>query len=133
MRLRSKTNEKEKPGITFRFKQVVILRSDLRMSAGKAAAQASHAAVSAAEKTRKISPSWWRNWMEEGQRKVVLKVGSERELLKKEREAKESNLPTALITDLGLTELEPGTLTALGIGPAPSNLVDKITGNLPLY
>jgi len=119
--------------VTFRYKQVIVLRSDLKMSPGKASAQASHAAVSAAEKTRTTRPSWWRSWMREGQRKIVLEVHSEKELLEIEREAKESELPTALVSDMGLTELEPGTVTALGIGPAPSSMVDKITSNLPLY
>jgi len=117
----------------FKYKQVIILRSDLKMSHGKAAVQASHAAVSAAEKTRKKHPSWWRAWMEEGQRKIILKVGSEGELLEIEKKAKESNMPAELISDMGLTELEPGTITSLGIGPAPSNLLDKITSRLPLY
>jgi len=71
--------------------------------------------------------------MKEGQRKIVLKVNSEDELLRKEREAKEAGIPSALISDMGLTELPPGTITALGIGPAPEMMIDKITGSLPLY
>jgi PTH2 family peptidyl-tRNA hydrolase len=47
--------------------------------------------------------------------------------------AKKLNLPVALISDRGLTELPPGTLTCLGIGPAQSNQVDKITGELNLF
>jgi PTH2 family peptidyl-tRNA hydrolase len=117
----------------FKFKQVIVIRSDLKMSCGKASVQACHAAVSAAEKTRKVHISWWHGWMEEGQRKIALKVASEVELSKIERAAKETKISSALISDMGLTELPPGTVTALGIGPAPSNLVDRITGNLPLY
>ncbi|MEM2111416.1 MAG: peptidyl-tRNA hydrolase Pth2 [Candidatus Bathyarchaeia archaeon] len=117
----------------FEYKQVIILRSDIKMSQGKAAVQASHAAVSASEKARKENLSWWRRWMDEGQRKIVLKVSSGDDLLKIKRDAEKLNLPTSLISDMGLTELEPGTVTALGIGPAPSNLLDKITGSLPLY
>lgn len=71
--------------------------------------------------------------MDEGQRKIVLKVTSEGALLSKEREAKEAGLPCALVSDMGLTELPPGTITALGIGPAPERIIDKITGSLPLY
>jgi len=117
----------------FRFKQALVLRADLKMSPGKAAAQASHAAVSSAEEARKKNPLWWTGWIEEGQCKIVLKVNSEAELLSLEKKAKDLGLPTALISDAGLTELEPGTVTVLGIGPAPSNLVDRVTGNLPLY
>jgi len=71
--------------------------------------------------------------MKEGQRKIVLKVNSEKELLRKEREAKEAGIPSALVSDMGLTELPPGTITALGIGPAPETMIDKITGSFPLY
>jgi len=123
----------ESPAVAFRYKQVIVLRSDLKMSCGKAAAQACHAAVSAAENTRKTHLSWWRSWMREGQRKIVLKVHSEAELLGVERETRGSGIPASLISDMGLTELPPGTITALGAGPAPSGLVDRITGGLPLY
>lgn len=116
----------------FEYKQAIIIRTDLKMSQGKIAAQAGHGAVSAAEEARKNHPGWWESWLEEGQCKVALKVKSEQELLKLQKEAKASNLPSALITDRGLTEIPPGTITCLGIGPAPSSLIDKITGELPL-
>ena len=116
----------------FCYKQVVVFRSDLEMSKGKIAAQAGHAAVSAAEEARKHCKEWWKAWIKEGQCKIAVKVKSEKELLDLEKQAKELALPCALIIDRGLTEIPPGTITCLGIGPAPAEEIDKITGMLPL-
>jgi PTH2 family peptidyl-tRNA hydrolase len=116
----------------FSYKQIIVLRTDLKMSKGKMAAQAGHAAVSAAEYARKNRPEWWNPWMREGQCKIAVKVSSEEELLELERKARNAGLPAALIVDRGLTEIPPDTITCLGIGPAPSDKVDVITGNLPL-
>jgi PTH2 family peptidyl-tRNA hydrolase len=116
----------------FRFKLVVVFRSDLKLSKGKAAVQAGHAAVSSAEDARKRHRQWWEEWLYEGQRKIAVKVKTEKELVQLEQEAKEFGLPCALIVDRGLTEIPPNTVTCLGIGPAPSEKIDKLTGNLPL-
>jgi len=116
----------------FRYKQVIVFRSDLKLSKGKIAAQAGHAAVSAAEEARKHHREWWKAWIGEGQCKIAVKVESEIELLELEKKAKELALPCALIIDKGLTEVPPGTVTCLGIGPAPTEKIDKITGMLPL-
>ena len=116
----------------FHYKQVIIFRSDLRMSKGKIAAQAGHAAISAGEEARKHHKDWWNDWISEGQCKIAVKVKSEKELLRLEEQAKELALPNSLVTDRGLTEIPPGTITCLGIGPAPADKIDKITGNLPL-
>jgi len=116
----------------FKYKQVIVVRSDLEMSRGKIAAQAGHAAVSAAEEARRLHPRWWRAWLTEGQCKIAVKVEGEEELLKLEKEANELALPSALISDRGLTELPPNTITCLGIGPAPSDKVDRISGKLAL-
>ena len=117
---------------SFQYKQVIVIRNDLRMSRGKMAAQAGHAAVSAAEEARKKWPSWWKAWIAEGQCKIAVRTESEQKLLELERKAKRSKLPTSLIFDRGLTELPPSTMTCLGIGPAPSPQIDMITGELPL-
>jgi len=116
----------------FRFKQVIVFRSDLRLSKGKAAVQAGHAAVSAAEEARQRKNEWWENWVAEGQRKIAVKVKNEKEMLVLEERAKDLGLPCALIVDRGLTEIPPNTVTCLGIGPAPAERVDRLTGTLPL-
>lgn len=116
----------------FRYKLVIVFRSDLRLSKGKAAVQAGHAAVSAAEEARKHRREWWEQWLFEGQRKIAVKVKAEKELVELEEQAKKLALPCALIIDRGLTEIPPNTITCLGIGPAPSEKVDKLTGRLPL-
>ncbi len=122
----------EKDMSEFHYKQVIVFRSDLKMSKGKIAAQAGHAAVSAAEEARKHFKEWWKAWMKEGQCKIAVKVKSEKELLELEKQAKELALPCALIIDRGLTEVPPETITCLGIGPAPTEKIDKITSMLPL-
>jgi len=114
------------------YKQVIVVRCDLNISKGKLATQVAHAAVTASEEAKSHNLIWWRKWWESGQKKVVLKVENEEELLKIYKECLKSGLPVALIRDAGLTEIPPGTLTAVGIGPAPSKSIDKITGSLPL-
>jgi len=116
----------------FEYKQVIVFRSDLKLSKGKLAAQAGHAAVSAAQEAHKRQRDWWDAWLFEGQRKVAVKVKDEKELLALEEQAKELDLPNALIIDKGLTEVPPGTVTCLGIGPAPTEKIDELTGKLPL-
>ncbi len=117
---------------SFAFKQVIAVRTDLSMTRGKIAVQVAHGAVSAAEKARSGRHEVWRAWMEEGQKKVVVKVDSEEAILDLERRAIAEGLPRAVIRDAGMTELAPGTTTVIGIGPARSNEVDKITGDLKL-
>ena len=116
----------------FEYKLVIVLRTDIKMSKGKIAAQAGHAAVSASEYARKNHPEWWNPWIMEGQRKIAVKVKSEQEILELERKARNAKLPAVLIVDRGLTEIPPNTTTCLGIGPAPANKVDAITGKLSL-
>lgn len=114
------------------MKQCIVIRTDLKMSVGKTCVQIAHAAVEASEKARKEKPEWYLEWISEGQKKIALAVENLEKLLELEEKAKKLGIPVALIADMGLTELPPGTVTALGIGPGPDDIIDKVTGNLPL-
>jgi PTH2 family peptidyl-tRNA hydrolase len=114
------------------MKQAIVVRSDLKMGKGKLAAQVAHASLSAAEEAMGAHGSWYEEWRDEGQKKVVLRVQSESELIELLKKAESERLPAALTEDRGLTQLEPGTITCLGIGPAPDVKVDLITGSLKL-
>jgi PTH2 family peptidyl-tRNA hydrolase len=116
----------------FNYKLVVAVRRDLAMGKGKIAVQVGHATLTVAEETRRRHPEWWNQWLHEGQPKVVVKVNSESELENLRKKAEELGLASAIIHDSGLTQVEPGTPTCVGIGPAPVETVDKITGDLPL-
>jgi len=114
------------------YKQIIILRTDLGMGTGKKCAQACHASVSSSNITRRRNKRLWKNWLNTGQKKVVLKVNTLEQLEKIHRQVERAQLPNHLIKDMGLTQLSPGTITALGIGPAEADEVDKITGDLKL-
>ena len=114
-----------------KYKQVIVARADLKMSPGKLAAQVAHGAVAAAERARRERGNWFKAWLAEGQRKVVVKAPGD-EFPELQRQALELGVPAELVQDAGLTELPPGTTTVLALGPAPSKLVDKITRKLPL-
>lgn len=115
-----------------RTKQVIAVRTDLGMSRGKIAVQVAHAACCAVEEVRKRCPDLLRMWEEEGSKKVVVEVESEEELMKIYEEAKSSGLACCLVRDAGLTEIPPGTATAVAIGPDLSEKIDRITGGLRL-
>ena len=116
----------------FAYKQALIIRLDLKIGRGKIAVQCAHAAVSAAEEARIRFPQWWKSWLEEGQRKIALKVPDLETLLHLENTARRNRLPVYLVRDRGLTQVPPDTVTCVGIGPAPSNMVNNLTGDLSL-
>jgi PTH2 family peptidyl-tRNA hydrolase len=114
------------------FKMVIVTRSDLPLSVGKLAAQVSHAAVTCTLLTKKNKPRWFSKWLREGSKKVVVKVETLEKFFLLKEKAETLGITTNIVTDAGLTEIPEGTQTVLGIGPAPSSLIDQVTGDLPL-
>lgn len=113
----------------FNYKQVILIRADLKLPKGKLAAQCAHASVEAVLKSNQEIVKEWRN---EGMAKIVLKVKDEKELIKYFLQAKDDDLTAALITDAGRTVVAPGTKTCAAIGPDEEDKIDKITEKLPL-
>nr|MDO8114796.1 peptidyl-tRNA hydrolase Pth2 [Candidatus Sigynarchaeota archaeon] len=118
--------------MSFIYKQIIVIRTDLKMSTGKSIVQGAHASILASEKTKRLMPDTWRAWFSEGQRKIVCKVQSKEELFRIKADVERLNVPCEIVADAGLTELEPGTITALGIGPALETTIDPVTRTLKL-
>jgi PTH2 family peptidyl-tRNA hydrolase len=102
------------------------------MGRGKLVAQGAHASIEAYLDALSKTPEVALQWRKEGMKKIALKVGSEAELVKLFQIAKEYKLPCSLIADAGHTQVEPGSKTAVGIGPAKAEIIDRICGQLKL-
>ncbi|MFX0001094.1 MAG: peptidyl-tRNA hydrolase Pth2 [Candidatus Hodarchaeota archaeon] len=114
------------------YKQVILVRTDLKMGTGKKCAQSCHASVSASDLVRIQNKTTWKNWKNTGQKKVVLKIQNMDQLKELVVKFESNKLPYFIVNDAGLTQLTPGTITAIGIGPLLSKDIDKITGDLKL-
>jgi len=114
------------------YKQTIVIRADLGMGKGKLAAQSSHASLAAYNRVRKTNPEIAKAWEDEGQKKVVLKVNSESELLDYYNKGKAAGIPCELIRDAGHTQLEPGTLSCFAAGPWDEKALDEVFGKLKL-
>lgn len=127
-----------------KVKQVIVIRKDLNMPAGKLAAQASHASTGAFLKhytlvrncdllIKSNSKDHVEPWLSHEFTKICLKVNSEEELLEVYQKCCNAKIPCALIKDAAHTVFDKPTITCLGIGPYESDKIDAITGNLKLY
>jgi PTH2 family peptidyl-tRNA hydrolase len=114
------------------IKQVIVVRNDIEMGKGKIAAQVAHASLMSYFEAEKKDKSITDSWLASGEKKIVLKADSA-DILKRLYDAfKYKGVPCALVSDAGLTELPPGTTTALGIGPWHSADIDAFTSSLKL-
>lgn len=111
------------------WKQVIVVRSDLKLSKGKIAAQVAHASLESYKKSSSEDQIEWEAW---GSKKVVLKIAGVREIVTLKKAASKAKVPNALIKDAGHTEVEPGTITTLGIGPCDEDEIDRITSHLKM-
>ncbi|MFX1419777.1 MAG: peptidyl-tRNA hydrolase Pth2 [Promethearchaeota archaeon] len=114
------------------YKQVILVRTDIKMGTGKKCAQSCHASVAASDLVRIQNKSVWKNWKNSGQKKVVLKLLNMDQLKELLIRLEANKIPYFIVNDAGLTQLSPGTITAIGIGPVLSKEIDKITGDLKL-
>lgn len=112
------------------MKQAIVARVDLGMGEGKLAAQVAHASLSAYEDTGRSSQTEWKG---SGQKKIVLEGSGEDDLFRLADKADREGIPHAIIRDAGHTQLDPGTVTALAVGPASESVIDRVTGDLTLY
>lgn len=115
-------------------KMVIVVRKDISMTTGKVAAQCAHAAVECYRQSSHKTGSNFvcKKWILTGQPKIVLQARNKEELLDLYNKAKATGLVVSKIADAGATELIPGTITAIGIGPGDKDEINKITSKLKL-
>ena len=111
---------------------VLVTRKDLKLSQGKLAAQAGHAAVNCVLTAKKLKPKIVEEWRNTGSRKIVCQVTNLDAMKRLYGDARDLGLISEMIKDAGRTEIPKGTITILGIGPGPRRAIDELTGSLPL-
>lgn len=138
-------------------KQVILIRKDLEMPAGKLGAQVAHASLacilqmgswhkdtigagSPAEMHHfsiKLHPEADQavlDWMTKSFPKITLEVKNEAQLKRYYDEAVAAGLPASWIVDAGRTVFNGvPTPTCVGIGPASREAIDAITKRLRVY
>ncbi len=142
---------------SYKAKQMIVMRRDLKMRKGKIAAQAGHACVEAVlmalakegrlDQVRVNDAGTWvylddeateatalSDWFDAGVAKVCVYVDSEEELLDLAARGRELGFVYALVRDAGLTEFHgESTFTCLAFEPLRASQIDPLTGDLPLY
>jgi peptidyl-tRNA hydrolase, PTH2 family len=114
------------------YKMVFVVRGELRLTAGKAAAQVAHAAVMLVLSAEKRHPEPLAAWLRAGQKKIVLQAPNLTDLETIASNARSRGIQVAWVEDAGLTEVAPGTRTCIGLGPAQAAQLDPVTGALSL-
>ena len=123
-------------------KQVIVMRKDLGMRKGKMIAQGAHASLKVLTDRRRavdehaftfeLTPAM-AAWLCGRFTKVCVSVDSETALDAVVERARAANVPVALIVDAGRTEFHGvPTKTCCAVGPAWTDEIDAITGELPL-
>lgn len=113
--------------------QVIAVRTDIKMTPGKMAAQVGHGVLGAYKIAMKNNPHDVYQWETIGQMKVVVKCESQKDLLDVYDKALKLGLAAEYIQDAGRTQVDPGTITVCAVGPGRSDIVDQVTGHLKLY
>lgn len=135
-------------------KQAIVVRKDLKMKAGKLAAQVSHASMAPITNRLRAGKAQgddgtvatmiirfseahdgaFLEWLEGAFTKVVLEIENEAELLTLMATAKTAGIPVVNIVDAGRTVFNGvPTLTCASFGPCYSDVLDQLTGHLKLY
>ena len=71
-------------------------------------------------------------YLREGARKIVVSAPHLEGLRRIYGEASESGIISCMVKDAGHTEIPPGTVTVVGLGPGKRSDIDSITSSLPL-
>ena len=121
------------PNVSYKSKQMIVMRRDLKMRKGKIAAQAGHACVEAtlmalAREGRLDQIRATQDWV------YVDHAEQDRSPLTDWFDAGVAKVCVYVDGEEGMTEFHgEATFTCLAFEPLPAEKIDPLTGDLPLY
>jgi PTH2 family peptidyl-tRNA hydrolase len=127
--------------MSYDLKQVIVIRKDLKMRAGKMISQGAHASgefmreqiVAMLDGGEMAFTPDEIAWMRAGMAKITVRTDSPEQFDAIRDHALQLGLKVRIITDSGRTEFGGvPTITALAIGPDRVDVIDKVTGDLTL-
>ena len=122
-------------------RQVIIVSTAAKMPKGKLAAQVAHASMGALLNDGMLTEhmlslplsTYAHEWLNGSFTKVCVRCDSEEEMLDIYKRVLDDGYPCAKIIDNGRTVFNGvPTLTTIGIGPLPKEIIDQYTGHLKL-
>jgi len=113
------------------MKQVILVRTDLKMRKGKLAGQVAHASIGA---SRMVPDEQVQTWMDKyDQKKIILKVPSLEELKNYKQKCIETGLDCVYeVANKGDNQIPLDEITCLGVGPTEDEILNKLFDNLKL-
>jgi len=113
------------------MKQVILVRTDLKMRKGKLAGQVAHASIGAA---RTVPDNQVQNWLDKyDQKKIILKVSNLQEMHDYESKCIETSLNCVYeVVNTGDNQIPVNEVTCLGVGPADDEILNEIFKDLKL-
>lgn len=120
-------------------RMTLVVRQDLKMGKGKAAAQCLHATLALYKmitnpESEAYNEQMVKRWeYGNGQAKITLQVPNQEEMDILYAQAISLGVNSYIVHDAGRTQIAAGSATVLGLGPAPKAVLDQITSNLKLY
>lgn len=120
-------------------RMTLVVRQDLKMGKGKAAAQCLHATLALYKlmsnpASAAYNPELLRRWEHgNGQAKITLQVPNQDDMDMLFATAMSLGVNAYIVHDAGRTQIAAGSATVLGLGPAPKLVMDQITNELKLY
>lgn len=100
------------------LKMWLAIRTDVKMSPGKLAVQAAHAASGLTLLNVMDRHALFASYFANAMPKIAVQVASEGALARVAFEARAAGLPSYLVTDAGRSEVPAGTMTVCAFGPA---------------
>ncbi|TRM61422.1 peptidyl-tRNA hydrolase PTH2-domain-containing protein [Schizophyllum amplum] len=119
-----------KAGLLEPCKLVLVVRTDLKLTHSTVAERCVDATLACYKALIARNPQLVKHWERTGQAKIALKGSSQKQLDELERTAKSLNLCARVVKDENKTKGAPSIV--LAIGPAPVELVNRVTGKLRL-